>query len=260
MLQLKNQHLQMRKIDIVGVKVDVIDKTGLHQAIADCVRNDWKEVFAYVTIHAINIAQRDEVFRHFLNNSATVYCDGEGVRLGARILAPSLPPRIVLTRWIWELCSFCTDNRFSVFFLGGSKEASAEAVRRLLQRYPEIAIAGYHHGYFDKTGAENGRVVDLINSVKPNLLFVGFGMPEQERWIQQNLSRLDVNAVLPCGSMVDYVAGMKSVAPAWMADFGMEWMYRLFQEPGRLWKRYLLGNPEFIFRVLLQRIREEKRR
>lgn len=95
-----------------------------------------------------------------------------------------------------------------------------------------------------------------MNAASPDLLFVGFGMPLQEEWIRRHRHALRAGAIFPCGSMIDYASGLKSIAPPWMRNNGMEWLYRLFQEPGRLWKRYLVGNPRFIFRVMHQRLQE----
>lgn len=250
----------MHKVDILGVQVDVIDTDGLHTAIEESVLQNRRDVYAYVNINAINIAHENERFKQFLNNSHVVYCDGEGVRLGARMLGYHLPPRVVLTYWIWELCELFEKRKFSVFFLGATEQYVEEAVGRVRQRFPEIVIAGWHHGYFEKTGAENEAVVEMINSARPNILIVGFGMPAQEMWIEENLSRLPANVILPAGSMIDYTAGRKGLAPKWMADNGMEWLYRFLQEPGRLWKRYLIGNPSFMYKIAREYLRKGTQR
>jgi N-acetylglucosaminyldiphosphoundecaprenol N-acetyl-beta-D-mannosaminyltransferase len=242
----------MPKVDILGVHVDSIDTDGLHEAIIRSVRERRKDVYAYINVHAINIARRDTRFRNFLNKCHIVYCDGEGVRIGARILGSHLPPRVVLTYWIWELCKLFSEERFSVFLLGASEKHVQEAVTRVKKKYPDVDIAGAYHGYFEKQGKENDRVVEMVNNAKPNVLFVGFGMPAQEMWIEENFHRLSANVILPAGSMIDYTAGEKGLAPSWMSNNGMEWLYRFFQEPGRLWKRYLIGNPMFMLNVLVQ--------
>jgi N-acetylglucosaminyldiphosphoundecaprenol N-acetyl-beta-D-mannosaminyltransferase len=123
------------------------------------------------------------------------------------------------------------------------------------RRFPQLKIKGWHHGYFEKQGPENETVIRTIHDAAPDILLVGFGMPVQEDWIEMNRARLNVHAILPAGSLFDYMAGTKSIAPEWMANHGLEWLYRLMQEPGRLWKRYLIGNPLFFIRVLLQAIR-----
>jgi len=240
----------MSKTSILGIDIDDIDKGGLERAIVDCAEGGTKEVFAYVNVNAINIAQSNPEFRRFLNSAHVAYCDGEGIRLGARILGIAPPPRTVLTRTIWDLGALFQERGLSVFLLGGRRESAAAAASRWCDRYPKLRLVGYHDGYFEKTGPQNNEVIGSINRQCPNVLFVGFGMPEQELWIQRNIEQLQVNAVIPCGGMVDYLSGEAEVAPEWMSDYGMEWMHRLFQDPARLWERYLLGNPRFFFRIL----------
>ena len=253
---LKIPHTQMHRINILGVRVNDVDAKALERSIIDCVEQKKKATFAYANVHAINIAQRNQRFREFLNNSDILYCDGEGLRLAARVLGATPPRRTALTHWIWDLARTLEERRYSVYLLGGRNEVVAGAVRRLCGRYPCLKLAGYHHGYFDKSEKESAAVIMTINSVKPNVLFVGFGMPEQEMWVERNLTQLEVNAVILCGGMFDYLAGESTVAPRWMSVNGMEWLHRLLHDPARLWKRYLLGNPVFLFRILLQRLAE----
>lgn len=250
--------LPMARVNILGVWVDDIDQDGLERAIVACVENGRKEVFAYANINAVNIAQRNPEFRESVAKASFVYCDGEGIRLGARILGTAVPRRTVLTRWIWDIGAVLQERAFSAFLLGGRRESIGVAASRLLDRYPRLKLAGYHHGYFDRAGLENAEVLTSINRAQPNVLFVGFGMPDQELWINRNFDRLSVNAIIPCGGMIDYLSGEARVAPRWMSDKGMEWLYRLSQDPVRLWRRYLWGIPVFLFRIFLQRLTGER--
>jgi N-acetylglucosaminyldiphosphoundecaprenol N-acetyl-beta-D-mannosaminyltransferase len=247
-------------VNILGVRVDAVDKAQLLGEIANRIDAGSREFLANVNIHAINIAQRDLEFKKILNDAPVVYCDGEGVRLGARLLGVTLPPRVVLTYWIWELCAFAAKKGYTIFLLGGSRGAAEEAAAVMTQRFPGIKIVGTHHGYFDKDGEESARVVEKVAVARPNILFVCFGMPLQEHWACRNLQHLSANVVLFGGSTIEYASGRKKLAPSWMSQHGMEWLFRLFQEPGRLWRRYLIGNPVFIMNVLLQLFREGRQR
>jgi len=243
-------------VEVLGVRVDAIDGKGLNDRIATVIDRGGRTYFANVNIHAVNIAQKDHLFRAFLNNAPLVYCDGEGVRLGARILGTVLPPRIVLTYWIWDLCAMCEERGYSIFLLGGREQIVERAEENLLRAFPRLKIVGKQHGYFNKQGEESDSVIGRVNAAHPNVLFVCFGMPLQEHWVRENLARLQVNMILFGGSTIDYTARAKRVAPVWMRSTGLEWLFRMFQEPRRLWKRYLIGNPLFIGRVILQRVRQ----
>ncbi|MEW6511513.1 MAG: WecB/TagA/CpsF family glycosyltransferase [Bacteroidota bacterium] len=245
----------MPELTLLGVRVDAFDRDTLEEAIlADAAKKECR-IYEYINVHALNLACDDPRFRDALNSATVTYCDGEGVRVGARVLGRRLPPRTVLTYWIWDLCRRFQEEGRSVYFLGGHDEVVRKAVDLLRQRFPALKIAGWHHGYFAKPGEESRRIVDDINRAGPDVLFVGFGMPVQEFWIAEHRTRLSVGVILPAGSMIDYIAGTRTPAPAWMAGHGLEWLYRLCREPGRLWRRYLLGNPLFLLRVIAQRIR-----
>ena len=120
-----------------------------------------------------------------------------------------------------------------------------------------MQIAGIHHGYFDKTrnSDENKKVLEKINAVKPNILILGFGMPLQERWLMENWEQIDANIALTGGAVFDYVSGKLERGPQWMTNNSFEWFARLIIEPRRLWKRYILGNPLFLYRILKQRLK-----
>jgi len=245
----------MPRATVAGVGIDIVNRELLQSSIEGFVDRRQRAVVAYVNIHAVNVAWNDGVFARFLERAALVYCDGEGVRLGARLLGTRLPPRVVLTYWIWDLCALSERRGYSVFFLGSTAETVGRAVDEIRRRHPSLHVAGYHHGYFEKRGPENEKVLEMIRESRPDLLFVGFGMPAQERWIGENEERIAALVILPCGSMIEYVAGMKRAAPSWMANHGMEWLFRLLQEPVRLWRRYLVGNLLFFWRVVGRRTR-----
>jgi N-acetylglucosaminyldiphosphoundecaprenol N-acetyl-beta-D-mannosaminyltransferase len=245
----------MPDVSLLGVRVGWFDRGELEQSILAGARTRSCKLYAYVNIHAVNIATRDPRFRAIVNGAAVTYCDGAGVRLGSWVLGRRLPPRTVLTYWIWDLCRLLEEEGLSLYLLGGKEEVVRVAAGRLQSRFPRLKIAGWHHGYFAKEGEENSKVVEEINLRSPDVLFVGFGMPLQEYWIEENKGSLNTGVVLPSGSMIDYVAGAKKSAPVWMGNHGLEWLYRLSKEPRRLWRRYLIGNPLFLFRVIAQRFR-----
>ncbi|HUI65683.1 MAG TPA: WecB/TagA/CpsF family glycosyltransferase [Bacteroidota bacterium] len=245
----------MDDVRLLDVRIDSIDREGLEQMIFSTVRDGQARMYQYVNVHAVNLARTDQRFRGIINGATVTYCDGEGLRVGARLLGRRLPPRTVLTYWVWDLCRLMEERGLSAYFLGGRQPVVDRAVSTLRCRYPKLKVAGWHHGFFEKRGSESKVVVDEINRASPDILFVGFGMPIQEYWISENLSSLSAGIVLPAGSMIDYIAGEKKPAPPWMANHGLEWFYRFMHEPRRLWKRYLLGNPLFLIRILGHRLR-----
>lgn len=208
----------------------------------------------YANVHVLNTAYRDPELRRILNRADLVYCDGAGIKLGAKLLGQYMPERMTGADWIYSLCAVCQEQGFSLYFLGGEPGVAARAAARLADQYPALKIVGTHHGHYCHNGTENDAVVSKIKALHPDILLVGFGTPLQEKWIDQNFERLNIPVVWAVGALVDFVTGKKPRAPRWMLDHGLEWLYRLWAEPKRLWKRYIVGNPLFIWRVLMQRL------
>ena len=133
---------------------------------------------------------------------------------------------------------------------------SDSAAENLVRRFPRLRILGSHHGYFDQTtdSTDNQALVGMINALKPDILVVGLGMPLQEKWLKENWESIEARVALTGGAGFDYVSGGLRRAPAWMRRIGLEWLGRLLIEPSRLWRRYLVGNPKFFWRVIRQRM------
>ena len=246
----------MHQLEILGVRITHLTVPELHERIERGIREDRKALIPNVNVNCLNLAYEQKWLRAFLNTAPIVFIDGAGVTMGARMLGHRVPPRITYADWMWNLAAFCEEGGFSLFFLGARPGIAAEAGKRLQEKHPSLRIAGTHHGYFDKTpgGEENDRVIHMINSAKPNILVVGFGMPLQEHWLMQNWEHLDANIFLTGGACFDYMSEQVPRAPRWMLDNGLEWLHRLLLDPGRLWKRYLIGNPLFLYRVAQQRM------
>jgi N-acetylglucosaminyldiphosphoundecaprenol N-acetyl-beta-D-mannosaminyltransferase len=242
---------------VIGVKLTLLDWDALLHVVDETVSAGRKALVASGNTYSFNLAYENEWLRSFLNSADIVRLEGEGLRWGARLLGHDTPPRLVFADFVWDMADLAAARGFSFFLLGSRPGVAQRAADRLRGRFPALNIAGLHDGYFDKTpgSAENEAVIQQINAAKPSVLFVGFGMPLQERWLLQNLPRLDANVVFTCGALLDYVSGELRRSPRWLNNHGMEWLGRLIIEPRRLWKRYLIGNPLFLWRVAHQRLR-----
>ena len=242
---------------MLEVGVDCITVEGLHTEVARLVRRRGGVVLN-ANAHCLNLCHEDEGLRDFFAAADVVFCDGTGVRLAARMLGERLPERITYADWLPRLAALAEEQGFTLFFLGARPGVAWEAARRLEASHPDLRIVGVRHGYFDhRAGSpENGAVVAEINAARPDVLLVGLGMPLQERWLMENRRRLDVGVTLTGGAVFDYASGRLRRGPRLLTDNGLEWLARLIVEPRRLWRRYLLGNPLFLARVLAQRWRE----
>ena len=250
-----------QRINLFGVELIPYEVDELLALICATVRGGSKRLVLSGNVRAFNLAYEREWLREFFNWADVVRIDGAGVRFGARLLGYHLPGRITWADFAWDLAEFSASHGFRLFFLGGRKGVARAAAERLLAKFPELQIVGTHHGYFDKRSgsAENEAIISMMNEARSDILIVGFGMPLQERWLMENWDRLDVRVALTGGAVFDYVSGNLARAPRWMTDNGLEWLGRLLIEPRRLWRRYLIGNPLFLWRVLKQRFGRSSR-
>jgi N-acetylglucosaminyldiphosphoundecaprenol N-acetyl-beta-D-mannosaminyltransferase len=174
--------------------------------------------------------------------------------LAARLLGGRIPERITYADWAWRLAAFAEAEGLSLFLLGARPGVAEVAARRLRALHPDLDIAGVSHGHFDHEpgSPQNEAVLREVNAARPDILLVGLGMPLQERWLMENRRRIEAGVALTGGAVFDYLSGGLRRGPRVLTDNGFEWLARLIIEPRRLWRRYLLGNPLFLLRVLGQ--------
>lgn len=248
----------VESLDLLGVRIHTLTRHQLLQAIIVAAQAEAgrKTIIANVNVHAMNLACEQPWYRDFLNRASLVFCDGFGVALGARLAGYRLAAqhRSTCPDWIEELGRLCRQHNCSLFLLAGRPGVAAAAAQKLQNVAPGLRVAA-QHGYFDKAGPENEQVIAQINAFKPDILFIGFGMPLQEKWIQDNFDQVETRLFLPLGACLDFYTGQIYRGPHWLTDHGFEWLTRLLIEPKRLWRRYLIGNPLFMYRVLKHRLR-----
>jgi len=232
----------------MGISVTDVTYSSLHEFILENIRAGRKSPILNVNVSAMNIAETDDDFRKILLNSPLVFADGMGIVLASILQGERLSGRITYADWMFEFARFSAEHSITWYLLGSERGTARLAADNLIKRFPDLEIVGCHHGYFERNGAENEMVIENINRCAPDVLFVCFGMPDQEKWIANHQGRIDATIFLPGGACLDYLSEKTRRCPQWMGDFGMEWLYRLGQEPGRLWRRYILGNPMFFLR------------
>ena len=199
----------------------------------------------------------------YLRNADLVTADGMPIVLLARILGRRLPERVTGADMVPAICRRCAEEGLSVYVLGGDGEAVEEAFKKLGDRHSTTAdrqpdvdcrmsnvkkqplrIAGIDPA-FVKLDEEQPEIIARINAARPDVLFVALGNPKQELWMGRNATKLDVGAMIGIGGTFNFLAGRVKRAPKWMQRCGLEWIYRIIQEPGRLWRRYAYGFVKF---------------
>ncbi|MHB9005150.1 MAG: WecB/TagA/CpsF family glycosyltransferase, partial [Coriobacteriia bacterium] len=197
--------------------------------------------------------QRDPALRQILNRAVLVTPDGmplvwllrlHGHKNAARVYGPDL---------LLAACEFGLAHGWRHYFYGGAPDVPELLAQKLSARFPGLLIAGLESPPFHAlTPAEDAAALQRINAARPDIVWVGLGAPKQEYWMAQHLGSVQAPLMIGVGAAFDFHAGLKKQAPLWMQRSGLEWLFRLFQEPRRLWRRYLLNNPLFILLVVLQ--------
>jgi N-acetylglucosaminyldiphosphoundecaprenol N-acetyl-beta-D-mannosaminyltransferase len=241
-------------VELQGVRIHLVNRGDLLRAIARAVETGRGGIINNVNAHAMNVAYRDPEFRAILNGSDLVFVDGFGVQLAAWIAGLRVGERLTFGDWMDDLFRLCAQRRWSLFLLGDTDEVGADFARELARRHPGCRLAGRHHGFFEKTGPQNDAVVEAINASGAQILLVGMSMPIQEKWAWANKERLLPAVRLASGGFARIYTGRIQRGPRWMTQYGLEWLYRLAVQPRYTWRRYLLGNPLFLWRVLLARL------
>lgn len=243
---------EIPSVNILGVRVDCLTRQEFLERFGALLDENARGWLSYINPYTINVASEVPWFRDHINRSLISWCDGVGVKLGASILGHSLPDRFTLPDCFNEICEILASKRSSVFFLGGDDEVIREAVARTRESHPTLNLCGYASGYFPITdGIDAHKAITRSN---PDIVFVGMGMPRQEEWIKRNTASLPARIMIPAGGLFELLSGRRQRCPAWVSQAGLEWLHRLIQEPNRLWKRYILGNPAFLYRIVQSRL------
>jgi N-acetylglucosaminyldiphosphoundecaprenol N-acetyl-beta-D-mannosaminyltransferase len=192
----------------------------------------------------------DAELRRSVESSDIVNIDGMGVVWGGRLLGLDIPERVTGIDLFYRLLDLSRRKSYPVYFLGASDEVAKKVVENTARDFPGLNIAGHHHGYFWENEL---KVVELIKRSGAKLLFVAINSPKKENFINRWKTELGVDFVMGVGGTFDVVAGKTKRAPIWMQNAGIEWFYRVMQEPGRMWKRYLRTNIRFGYLLIREK-------
>lgn len=226
-------------VSILGVPFDNVTTGQTLKAIEGMIASRKPHYIATANVDFTALALYDEELRRILLDAHLVVCDGMPLVWASRWLGNALPERVAGSDLVPKLLESAEKNNWSVYFLGGQKEVAEKAVQRVRERHPQLRIAGMLSPPFKPLAEmDHASICAQIHSTNPDLLFVSFGCPKQEKWIAMNYLQAGVPVTIGVGATIDFLAGHMKRAPRWMQVTGLEWLYRLLQEPRRLFKRY----------------------
>jgi exopolysaccharide biosynthesis WecB/TagA/CpsF family protein len=244
-------------VEIMGVPIARLDREAALDAIERLYERDRPVYVAHANAHTLNSAFEDPSYKEVLRRAALVLNDGKGVLLAARILGSRLPADLNGNFFSPLVLELAATRGWPVYFLGARPGIADAAAANLSRRIPGLKMAGTRDGFFSIE--EEDDVIADIRDSGAGLLMVALGNPAQERWLDRCIDKTDARLGVGVGAFFDFQAGAVRRAPRWMNRIGLEWLYRLGKEPRRMWRRYLIGNPQFVVRVMRQRLEKSRR-
>jgi N-acetylglucosaminyldiphosphoundecaprenol N-acetyl-beta-D-mannosaminyltransferase len=241
------------RVNILGVGVMPMNVAQAVATLAKWRDEGRREYACCVSVHGLVVAQRDAAIRGALNGAALATQDGMPLVWWCRLAGITQARRVCGSDLLDAMCALAVQHGHRHYFYGGSPRVVEQLVARLTQRHPGLVIAGYRSPPFrQQTEAEDAADVAAINDARPDYVWVGLGMPKQEKWMASHLGRINATALLGVGAAFDFHAGTKPRAPRWMQAYGFEWLFRLASEPRRLAHRYLIDNTLFVAHMAQQ--------
>ena len=244
----------MNRICILNSNIDNYSMDETIDAIEEAIRSGRQLHHVVVNAAKIVAMQKDPELRTSVNSSDLINADGQAVVWASSFLGKPLKERVSGIDLLTRLVELASVRGFKLYFLGAKEEVVRKVVDIYSDKYGDQIIAGYRNGYF-KQEEESGIARDISDS-GADILFVAISSPTKENFLYRNRDQLaKVGFIMGVGGSFDVVAGKVKRAPKWMQNAGLEWFFRLIQEPGRMWKRYLIGNTSFILLVLKERFK-----
>jgi exopolysaccharide biosynthesis WecB/TagA/CpsF family protein len=231
-----------------GIDFARLDAFSALDRIEELAEKDPPVFVVHANVHTVNLAYSDPSYREVLATADLVLNDGKGVMIGALILRKPFPQDLNGNFFSPLLLRRASERGWSVFFYGAKPGVAERAASDLKRTLPELDIAGVRDGY-PPVGQEE-EVLQAVRDSGAHLLLVGLGNPRQELWLERNLDKTGARIGVGVGAFFDFQAREVPRAPHWMNHYALEWLYRLALEPRRLWHRYVVGNPAFMWRVL----------
>ena len=241
------------RVNVLGIGVHTLNLGSAVAMLQKAIESKTKGYVCVTGVHGVSEAQADPQFRAILNNAFLNTPDGMPMVWVGRWFGFQQMKRVYGPDLLIDVCSASETTGWRHFFYGGAP-GTAEALAATLQsRFPHLQIVGTHTPPFRPlTSSEFGQLQAQIATARPDIIWVGLSTPKQERFMAETLSDLDTAIMIGIGAAFDLISGKVRQSPRWIQCSGFEWLYRLIQEPRRLWKRYLKNNPLFVWRLFLQ--------
>ncbi len=247
------QNYKMKSIKFLGTRIDAITMQETLDSIERFINSGKPHQHVVVNVAKIVNMQKDKELRESVIGADIINADGMGIIWGTKFLGKKLPERVTGIDLFDNLLKISQKKGYKLYFLGAKQEILNIMIKNIKKKYPKIKIVGFRNGYFNDY--EEQKIVKNIKKSKAQVLFVGISSPKKERFIKKYLNCTNVSFAMGVGGSFDIFAGKTKRAPFWMQKAGLEWIYRIIQEPKRMFKRYLLTNSKFLLLLLKEKFK-----
>lgn len=245
-----------KRITIIGIPFDALTMNETLELIDDCIRKKRPIRHSCVNAAVAIAMQSDNELRNSILSSDIINADGQSIVWASRFLGTPLPERVAGPDLMENLVKLASIKGYRIFLLGAKEDVVQKVASVYSVRYSPQIIAGIRNGYFNLS--DESEIVKQIAASQSQMLFVAITSPKKELFLKKYAQKLNVPYIMGVGGAFDIVAGLTKRSPKWMQSIGLEWFYRLMQEPGRMWKRYLTSNTRFIFTVIKEKYLPKK--
>ncbi len=242
--------MQYKKTTINDLSLWNISQEEFQKILVNWINNrenNKPKFITYLNAHCFNVSETDKEYHAILKKSDLLYADGQSVVWASGLFGNKLSERVNAGDFILNFFHICSEKKIKIYLLGGKEEIINSAVNNFKNIIKDLPLTGFRNGFFKKE--ENETIINNINNADPDILIIGMGVPCQEKWLAENIDKINVKVAWCVGALFEYFSGYRKRAPVWMRKIGLEWLFRLALEPSRLWKRYLVGNLLFVMRV-----------
>lgn len=236
--------VQRDQVDLLGTHVDRLKWEALGGWLEQCIESRKPHQVVTVNLDFIAIARKRPLFHRVVSEADLVVCDGKPLQWAARLQGKPIPRRITGMDLVLHTAKLSAEGKaYRIFLLGAEPWVAERAARQIQEYMPGAVIAGHYSPPAEEFSPEgSARIIEIVRAAHADALFVALGAPRQDEWIHQHLQELGVPLCAGIGGVLDFLAGKRKRAPRWIQQLGMEWAFRLAQEPGRLWRRYLVND------------------
>jgi N-acetylglucosaminyldiphosphoundecaprenol N-acetyl-beta-D-mannosaminyltransferase len=245
------------RVELFGVEVDPLTMDQTIDRAFEIAGAGVPTQHVVINAAKVELMSKDDALRQVIADCPIVNADGMSVVWASRLLGRGLPERVAGIDLFVGIVERAASTGNSVYFLGATDEVLSVLLDRFAEQYPDLQVAGSRNGYWD----DDAEVVEAVSAAKPDFLFVAIPSPRKEFWLAEHGAALGVPFMMGVGGSFDVVAGKVRRAPTWVQRIGCEWVYRLLQEPRRMWRRYLVGNTRFFVLTMREwwQIRQSRR-